>query len=253
MGLHVPNLPDAALGIPKGRVAPVHGPVRRIGSGDPRAVDQLQAARRLGEFPVRTPERDFPAQAPRCQMCTSGSATGSAQLRLIRAADTRLETHRRSPFEAGRYEADPHLDEVAEIAVEAVLGRTVIHAPETVLEALDSAPDGCDGHGRIAGFIEPVRGSDAVSGATTEAFRGIYRPQDRPESTISGLRGYGQGGNRCAAESTAVTRSVDGGRSLPPVRVAGGQEAGEIARDGPAEAVPGGARRGVSEASSGTG
>ena len=29
---------DAAVGIPKGRVAPVHGPETRIGLGDPRAV-----------------------------------------------------------------------------------------------------------------------------------------------------------------------------------------------------------------------
>ena len=38
MGLHMPNRPYAAPGIPKGRVAPVHGPETRIGTGGPRAV-----------------------------------------------------------------------------------------------------------------------------------------------------------------------------------------------------------------------
>ena len=90
-------------------------------------------------------------------------------------------------------------------------------------------------HRALEGFGSRLR-------ATTEAFRGIYGPQDRPESTISGLRGVWVGGKSVRGESAAVTRSVVGDRSLPPVRVAGGQEAGEIARDGPAEAVPGGAR-----------
>ena len=55
------------------------------------------------------------------------------------------------------------------------------------------------------------------------------------------------------AESTAVNRSVMGCRPLLAVRVAGDQEAEEVARDGPVEAVPGGARSGVSEASAGAG
>ena len=64
MGLHMPNRPDAATGIPKGRVAPVHSPKTRIGTGDPRAVAQSQPVQRLAEPPVRTPARYFPAQAP---------------------------------------------------------------------------------------------------------------------------------------------------------------------------------------------
>ena len=40
MGLHMPKRPDAAAGIPKGRVAPVHGPETWIGTGDPGAVAQ---------------------------------------------------------------------------------------------------------------------------------------------------------------------------------------------------------------------
>jgi len=54
-------------------------------------------------------------------------------------------------FRTGRYEADPHLVEVAEAAVEAVLDRTAIHVPDGVLEALDPAPDGWDGDGLMAG------------------------------------------------------------------------------------------------------
>ncbi len=46
MGVHMSNLPYAAPGIPKGRVAPVHGPERRIGTGDPWAVAQPQAVQR---------------------------------------------------------------------------------------------------------------------------------------------------------------------------------------------------------------
>ena len=65
MGLHMPNRPDAAPGIPRGRVAPVHGPETRIGTGDPRAVAQPQAVQRLAESTFRTPSRHFPAQAPR--------------------------------------------------------------------------------------------------------------------------------------------------------------------------------------------
>ena len=60
MGLHMPNRPDAAPGIPKSRVAPDHGPKTRIGTGDPRAVAQLQAVRRLAEPAFRTCGRDFP-------------------------------------------------------------------------------------------------------------------------------------------------------------------------------------------------
>ena len=43
MGVHMPNYPDAAPGIPKGRVAPIHGLDGRIGIGAPLAVAQPQA------------------------------------------------------------------------------------------------------------------------------------------------------------------------------------------------------------------
>ena len=82
MGVHMSNLPYAAPGIPKGRVAPVHGPERRIGTGDPWAVAQPKAVQRLWESAFRTPKRYLAAQAPRCRIHTSGSATGSAERRL---------------------------------------------------------------------------------------------------------------------------------------------------------------------------
>ena len=118
----------------------------------------------------------------------------------------------------GRWEADPHLDEAAETAVEAVLGRTVIHAPEGRSRS-DSAAGGCDGHGRMAGSSSR-EGFGSRLRATTEAFRGIYGPQDRPESTISGLRGvWGEIGARQRAppspEAWSATR-----RSLPFVWLA---------------------------------
>ena len=78
MGLHMPNRPDAAPGIPKGRVAPVHGPETRIGTGDPRAVAQPQAVQRLVELAFRTTQRHSAAQTPQCRFHTSGSATCSA-------------------------------------------------------------------------------------------------------------------------------------------------------------------------------
>jgi len=64
-----------------GRVAPVHGPQKRIGTGDPRAVAQPEAVQRLAEPAFRTTGRHSPAQAPRCRFHTSGSATGSAERR----------------------------------------------------------------------------------------------------------------------------------------------------------------------------
>jgi len=81
MGLHMPSRPYAAPGIPKGRVAPVHGPQTRSGNGDPQAVAQPQPVRQLAEPAFRTPERSFAARAPRCRIHTSGSATGSAPRR----------------------------------------------------------------------------------------------------------------------------------------------------------------------------
>ncbi len=41
MGVHMPTLPDADRGIPKGGVAPVHGRKLRIGIAAPAAVVQL--------------------------------------------------------------------------------------------------------------------------------------------------------------------------------------------------------------------
>ena len=79
MGLHMPNRPDAALGIPNGRVAPVHGPETRIGTGDLRAVAQPQAVQRLAEPAFRTTRRHFRAQAPRCRF--HASMTGTLQSR----------------------------------------------------------------------------------------------------------------------------------------------------------------------------
>ena len=81
MGLHMPNRPDAAPGIPKGRVAPVHGPEKRIGTGDPRAVAQPKAVQRLAASTFRTLLWHFPAQAPRCRFHTSRSTTGSTPRR----------------------------------------------------------------------------------------------------------------------------------------------------------------------------
>ena len=75
MAVHIPNRRRAVPGTPKGRAAPVHGPETRIGTGDPRTVAQPQAVQRFAETSIRTPRRHFPAQAPRCQIHTSGSAT----------------------------------------------------------------------------------------------------------------------------------------------------------------------------------
>ena len=99
MGLHMPGRPYAAPGIPKGRVAPVHGPQTRIGSGDPQAVVQPQAVRRLRKLAFRMPRWHSPAQAPRCRFRTSGSATGSAErrsrpdFRARRRSDCRTGLH----------------------------------------------------------------------------------------------------------------------------------------------------------------
>ena len=41
MGVHMPALPDADRGIPKGGVAPIYGRERRSGVAAPAAVPQL--------------------------------------------------------------------------------------------------------------------------------------------------------------------------------------------------------------------
>ena len=253
MGLHVPNLPDAAPGIPKGRVAPVHGPERRIGTGDPRAVAQLQAVRRLAEFPVRTPERDSPCTSTPMSNAHLQIGNGLHPTALESGLRTRGSKHTVDhSFMTARYEADPHLDEAAETAVEAVLGRTVVHAPEDVLEALDSAPGGCDGHGCTAGSSSR-EGFGSRLRATTEAFRGIYGPQDRPESTISGLRGVGVGGKSVRGRHRR-RHPKRGRRPVAPSRSCGWRPRGrgDCPRR-PGRGCSGRCPSGVSEASAGTG
>ena len=192
MGLHVPNLPDAAPGIPKGRVAPDHGPETRIDSGDSRAVVQPQSVRRLAEFVVRTPERDSPCTSTPMSVAHLRIGNGLHPTAVESGLRTRGSKHTVDhSFMTGRYEADPHLDEAGETAVEAVLGRTVIHAPEDVLEALDSAPGGCDGHGAYGWVIEPLRGSEAVSGQPRRHFGAStgHRIAQNRRSPVS--EGYG--------------------------------------------------------------
>ena len=72
--MHNAILPDADRGMPRW-VAPSHGPETRIGTGDPRAVAQLQAIQRLADSAVCTPRRHYLAQQPRCETDTSGSTT----------------------------------------------------------------------------------------------------------------------------------------------------------------------------------
>ncbi len=230
---------------------PVHGPQRRIGTGDPRAVAQLQAVRRLAEFPVRTPERDFPCTSAPMSNAHLRIGNGLHQTALESGLRPRGSKHTLDhSFMTGRYEADPHLDGAAETAVEAVLGRTVIHAPEDVLEALDSAPGGCDGHGRMAGSSSR-EGFGSRLRATTEAFRGIYGPQDRPESTISGLRGVWVGGKSVRGRERR-RHPKRGRRPVAPSRSRGWRPRGrgDCPRR-PGRGCSGRCPRGVSEASAG--
>ncbi len=53
MGVHMPTLPDADRGIPKGGVAPVNGRVPRSGNTVPAAVPQLQDSQRHTEALAR--------------------------------------------------------------------------------------------------------------------------------------------------------------------------------------------------------
>ncbi len=69
IGLMERERPDAAVGIPKGRVAPGNGSETRIGIGDPGAVAQPQAVQRLTDPSFRTPRAAFP--------CTSTSMSNS--------------------------------------------------------------------------------------------------------------------------------------------------------------------------------
>ena len=52
MGVHMPTLPDADRGIPKGGVAPVHGRKLRIGVAAPAAVVQPQGGQRHAQVPA---------------------------------------------------------------------------------------------------------------------------------------------------------------------------------------------------------
>ena len=108
---------------------------------------QPEAVRRLADFPIRTPECGFPAQAPDVNVrfrIGNGLRRKELESGLQRRRSEQTIGH---PFGTRRYEADPHIDELVATAVEAVLDRTLIHAPEGVLESLDPAPDGCEGHG----------------------------------------------------------------------------------------------------------
>ena len=54
MGVHMPALPDADRGIPKGGVAPFYGPVPRSGNTVPAAVSQLRENQPYTEALART-------------------------------------------------------------------------------------------------------------------------------------------------------------------------------------------------------
>ena len=81
MGVHMPTLPDADRGIPKGGVAPVHGRMLRSGSGAPAAVVQLQDSQPHTEALAHTENWLLGAHAPRCLMCTRRSALALADPR----------------------------------------------------------------------------------------------------------------------------------------------------------------------------
>ena len=135
-----------ALGIETPGSPPRHGHTARIGTGDPRAVAQPQADRRLAESAFRTLGRDFPAQAPRCRFHTSGSATGSPERRSnpdsAKAARTpdRMGVDRAS--RTRRSKQFPHLGDPAEAGLKAahVRNRLAVHAEDGALDARDLAP-----------------------------------------------------------------------------------------------------------------
>ena len=64
MGVHMPTLPDADLGIRRGGVAPVYGRVLWSGRGAPAAVPQLQDSQTHKGAPARTSKWPF------CATCT---------------------------------------------------------------------------------------------------------------------------------------------------------------------------------------
>ncbi len=101
--------------------------------------------------------------------------------------------------------------------------RNQIHDPEHPHE----------GYPRFVHFDERHQASRAEGVRDSE----LVRPQNGPRSTISGLRGVRVGSQAGFAERTTVVLSVG---------ETGDHEAGQLARDGPVEAVPGDARRGVS-------
>ena len=180
----MPNRPYAAPGIPKGRVAPVHGPERRIGTGDPRAVAQLQAGRRLAEFLVRTPERDFPAQAPRCQMRTSGSATDSAERRSNPGSGNALR-NRPPVIASGR--ADTR-----RILIRARGRRQRLRPSSTAPSSISSRRRRSRQSSRLAG---PSRVTSAGSSATTGQ-RSAARHRQRSGGCLAKRRGFSATGGR---------------------------------------------------------
>ena len=197
MGLHMPNRPDAAPGIPKGRVAPGNGPETRIGSGDPGAVAQTEAAQR-----------------------TCGVPGSHARARFACTSTPMSNVHRRIGNGLRRTALESGVWKCGSVEVVRFLDGRVVHAPDGVLEALDPAPDGCDGGGLMAGsrrlrmpcpalferrrvpmmecveylgaverwptpssrFAPSIFAASRSEGGlrtTTGAFRGIYGPQDR--------------------------------------------------------------------------
>ena len=81
MDVHMPTLPDADLGIPKGGVAPIYGRKLWSSVAVPAAVPQLQDSQQHTEALARTWKWRFGAHAPRCLMCTRRSASTLADPR----------------------------------------------------------------------------------------------------------------------------------------------------------------------------
>ena len=110
-----------------------------------------------------------------------------------------------------------------------------------------TAPRTCGGresrHRGLIGRAAALDGAQRPFLRVPGAFRVFYGPQDRPGSTISGLRGVRVGWRPGrAAGSAAITRARRGAPSSSPLREADDHEAGTLARDGPVDAAPSGAR-----------